>query len=453
MINMRKRYKIKKQISRQNNNYDKDNNNNINTNKLMITNNEDNEKDSLNNNRQRNTMSDLSKKPVLYRNFRLNKKLELNDIGITSTMKIENQNISKIDKIIGINQDKTNTKLIKQKSYINEKGIIVNRPSKIRNKLFINKNEMVLKTNQNIPIQKNINDDSIEYIEKRNTEENINPISINKNNRFMRNTTNNENIKKIEVNLLKNRLEKKNNQIKIEKYPENKLLYINTDINNNENKNDIINRRESNDLLSFVKKYKMNSTDKINKLKNINIETGNINSKERFIYNNITNKYLKTDTNITSRNIKLDKSPLKLLVHKAFKNANLSEIFTKMYDSYLTQRTKSKNKDESTNSNKYSTLEKKLNDNDTSISEKNTDLNNIAKILKEYGSEKIKKKHLRLINLKSKEELKAHINNDEIHIEDGDNNIKMESKIVNNNTYNTTFNIYKIKYYNNQKAI
>ena len=38
-------------------------------------------------------------------------------------------------------------------------------------------------------------------------------------------------------------------------------------------------------------------------------------------------------------------------MHKAFKNSNLSEIFTKMYDSYLTQRTKIKNKDESTNSN------------------------------------------------------------------------------------------------------
>ena len=41
---MRKRYKIKKQISKLNNN---DNKNDLNTNKLMIINNEDNEKDSL----------------------------------------------------------------------------------------------------------------------------------------------------------------------------------------------------------------------------------------------------------------------------------------------------------------------------------------------------------------------------------------------------------------------
>ena len=71
MINMRKRYKIKKQISKLNNN---DNKNDLNTNKLMIINNEDNEKDSLNNIRQRNTISNLSNKPALYKNFRLNKK-------------------------------------------------------------------------------------------------------------------------------------------------------------------------------------------------------------------------------------------------------------------------------------------------------------------------------------------------------------------------------------------
>ena len=447
MINMRKRYKIKKQISKLNNN---DNKNDLNTNKLMIINNEDNEKDSLNNIRQRNTISNLSNKPALYKNFRLNKKLGLNDIGITTTARIDDQNISKNNEIIEINQDKNNTKIYKRKSFIHENGIIVNRPTKIRNKLFINKTEMILKTNQNIQTKKIIKDDSIQDSENKNTIENITPISINKNNSFMRNTTNNANIKKIEVNLIKNRIKSKNNLIRIEKYPENKSPYINTDRNNNENKTDIINRRESNDFLSFMKKYKINSTDKNIKSKNINIEIDNINSKERLTYNNITNKYLKTDTNTDSRNIKFDKSPLKLLVHKAFKNTNLSEIFTKMYDSYLTQRTKSKNKDNDVkDSNKYLTLEKKSNaNNDSSINEKNSDINqnHIAKILKEYGSEKIKKKHIRLIKLKPKEELNAHINNDGIHIEDDENNkqLKMGNKIVNNNTYNTTFNIYKI---------
>ena len=444
---MRKRYKIKKQISKLNNN---DNKNDLNTNKLMIINNEDNEKDSLNNIRQRNTISNLSNKPALYKNFRLNKKLGLNDIGITTTARIDDQNISKNNEIIEINQDKNNTKIYKRKSFIHENGIIVNRPTKIRNKLFINKTEMILKTNQNIQTKKIIKDDSIQDSENKNTIENITPISINKNNSFMRNTTNNANIKKIEVNLIKNRIKSKNNLIRIEKYPENKSPYINTDRNNNENKTDIINRRESNDFLSFVKKYKINSTDKNIKSKNINIEIDNINSKERLTYNNITNKYLKIDTNTDSRNIKFDKSPLKLLVHKAFKNTNLSEIFTKMYDSYLTQRTKSKNKDNDVkDSNKYLTLEKKSNaNNDSSINEKNSDINqnHIAKILKEYGSEKIKKKHIRLIKLKPKEELNAHINNDGIHIEDDENNkqLKMGNKIVNNNTYNTTFNIYKI---------
>ena len=439
---MRKKYKMNKQISKQNDNND---NNNFITNKLMIINNDDNEKDELNDVRQRHTISNLTNKPILYRNFRLHKKLELNNIGVTNITKIDNSNKSRNDKIMEINQDKNNTKLFKRKSFMNEKGIIVNRPSKIRNKLFITKTEMIPKTNQNIPAINNAKDESIEYSENKNTIENIKQEQINKNKSFMRNSTNNENIKKIEVNLIKNRLKTINNLIKAEKYSENKSLYINTDSNKNENKTDIINRRESNDLLSFVKKYKINSIDKNTKSKNINIETENINSKERITYNNITNKYLKTDTSTTSRNIKLDKSPLKLLVHKAFKNTNLSEIFSKMYDSYLTQRTKSNNKDERKDSNKYSTLEKKSNANDSSINEKNSDLNNIAKILKEYGSEKIKKKHMRLINFKPKEELIPPLNNEEIHIEDNKNkNSNMERKIVNNNTYNTTFNIYKI---------
>ena len=235
---MRKKYKFNRQNSNHINN--NDNNNNFNENKLMIINNEDNEKDSLNNVRQRHTISNLSNKPSLYRNFRLNKKLQLNDIGITSTTKIDNQNISRNDKINEINQDKNNTNLFKRKSFMLENGIIVNRPSKIRNKLFIN-NELILKTNPNIPIAKNVKDDSIEYSENKNTIENTNPISINKNKIFSRNSTNNENIKKIEVNLIKNRLKIINNTIKTEKYPENKSPYINTDINNTENKTDIIN--------------------------------------------------------------------------------------------------------------------------------------------------------------------------------------------------------------------
>ena len=438
---MRKKYKNNKQILKENNNNE---NTTSTVNKLMILNDKDNENDSLKDVLKRNTISNLPNKPILYKNFRLNKKLELNNLDNTN-IKIDNSTISG-NNITEINKDKNYTKFFIKKNIIHEKGIIVNRPNNIRNKLYINMSETILKTNPNIQNKINNRVENSEYNNNKNTIDNENQISINKNNNFIRNSTNNGNIKKIEVNLLKNRLKNINNTIKIEKSSEIKSPYINTDINYDENKNDLINRRESSDLLSFVRKYKINSIDKGKKIKNINIEYGNVINKERMSDNNITNKYFKTDTYTTSRN-KSEKSPLKLLVHKAFKNSNMSDIFNKMYDYYFTHRSKSKIRSNPKNSNRYSTIDLKSNTNDSSINEKNSDLNNISKILKEYGSEKKSKKHLQLIKYKSNKEITSPFNNDEIHSEGKENIIKdmnMENKIVNNNTFNTTFNIYKI---------
>ena len=438
---MRKKYKNNKQILKENNNNE---NTTSTVNKLMILNDKDNENDSLKDVLKRNTISNLPNKPILYKNFRLNKKLELNNLDNTN-IKIDNSTISG-NNITEINKDKNYTKFFIKKNISHEKGIIVNRPNNIRNKLYINMSETILKTNPNIQNKINNRVENSEYNNNKNTIDNQNQISINKNNNFIRNSTNNGNIKKIEVNLLKNRLKNINNTIKIEKSSEIKSPYINTDINYDENKNDLINRRESSDLLSFVRKYKINSIDKGKKIKNINIEYGNVINKERMSDNNITNKYFKTDTYTTSRN-KSEKSPLKLLVHKAFKNSNMSDIFNKMYDYYFTHRSKSKIRYNPKNSNKYSTIDLKSNTNDSSINEKNSDLNNISKILKEYGSEKKSKKHLQLIKYKSNKEITSPFNNDEIHSEGKENIIKdmnMENKIVNNNTFNTTFNIYKI---------
>ena len=65
--------------------------------------------------------------------------------------------------------------------------------------------------------------------------------------------------------------------------------------------------------------------------------------------------------------------------------------------------------------------------------------------MKEYGSEKIKKKHSKIINYNPKmEESDSNINK-EIRIEESEGQqFNLPNKIVNNNTYNTTFNIYKI---------
>ena len=362
---MRKKYKNNKQILKENNNNE---NTTSTVNKLMILNDKDNENDSLKDVLKRNTISNLSNKPILYKNFRLNKKLELNNLDNTN-IKIDNSTISG-NNITEINKDKNYNKFFIKKNIIHEKGIIVNRPNNIRNKLYINMSETILKTNPNIQNKINNRVENSKYNNNKNTIDNQNQISINKNNNFIRNSTNNGNIKKIEVNLLKNRLKNINNSIKIEKSSEIKSPYINTDINYDENKNDLINRRESSDLLSFVRKYKINSIDKGKKIKNINIEYGNVINKERMSDNNITNKYFKTDTYTTSRN-KSEKSPLKLLVHKAFKNSNMSDIFNKMYDYYFTHRSKSKISSNPKNSNRYSTIDLKSNTNDSSINEKN----------------------------------------------------------------------------------
>ena len=233
---MRKKYKNNKQILKENNNNE---NATSTVNKLMILNDKDNENDSLKDVLKRNTISNLPNKPILYKNFRLNKKLELNNLDNTN-IKIDNSTISG-NNITEINKDKNYTKFFIKKNISHEKGIIVNRPNNIRNKLYINMSETILKTNPNIQNKINNRVENIEYKNNKNAIDNENQISINKNNNFIRNSTNNGNIKKIEVNLLKNRLKNINNTIKIEKSSEIKSPYINTDINYDENKNDLIN--------------------------------------------------------------------------------------------------------------------------------------------------------------------------------------------------------------------
>ena len=130
---MRKKYKNNKQILKENNNNE---NTTSTVNKLMILNDKDNENDSLKDVLKRNTISNLSNKPILYKNFRLNKKLELNNLDNTN-IKIDNSTISG-NNITEINKDKNYTKFFIKKNIIHEKGIIVNRPNNIRNKLYIN---------------------------------------------------------------------------------------------------------------------------------------------------------------------------------------------------------------------------------------------------------------------------------------------------------------------------
>ena len=438
---MRKKYKNSKQKNKL---YIYEDNKESNKLKItpIITENKD--VDYLNNLKQRNTISVIHKNPILYKNLRIQKNLELNNLEITNIGE-NHTNDSQINKNIDINKDKKDLKIIKRKSLFSQNGIIVNKPTKTRNKLYVNKKEMVFKTNTNIKIDENILEGRKNTNKKNNIEYN-NITDMNKNtNSTIDNKGNNVNFKKIEVNLIRNRLKTINNLSKIDRNSLYKYPYLNTDINIQEDNFDNINKRqESNDLLSFQKKYKIKSIDSNDRFKKINIENNNIEYNERMTDNIRKVKYLNTETLIHSRN-KVEKSPFKLLVHKASQNSNLSEIFNKMYNSYLTHRSISKSKNDEKNLNKYSSKERKLNINDSSINERNTDLNNLAKILKEYGSEKIKKKHSKIINYNPKmEESDSNINK-EIRIEESEGQqFNLPNKIVNNNTYNTTFNIYKI---------
>ena len=433
---MRNKYKNNKQKNKL---YIHEDNNEFNKLKIAPINTENKDVDYLNNLQQRNTISVIHKNPILYKNFRLHKNLQLNNLEPTNIR--ENNTIaSQINKSIDINKDKKDLKIIKRKSFFRQNVIIVNKPHKLRNKLYINKMEIVLKTNPNINTNENLLDGR-KNINNRNNIEDNNISDMNKNtNLTIDNKSHNDNFKKIEVNLIKNKLKTINKVIKTERYSENKSTYLNTDINIQEDNIDNINKKqESNDLLSFDKKYKIKSIDK-----KINIENNNMEDKERITDNNMKLKYINTETHKNSRN-KIERSPFKLLVHRASNNSNLSEIFNKMYNSYLTHRSVSKSKHEEKSLNRYSSKEKKLNINDSSINEKNTDLNNIAKILKEFGNEKIKKKHSKIITCNQKIEESGSNFNKEMKIEEREGQqFNLANKIINNNTYNTTFNIYKI---------
>ena len=433
---MRNKYKNNKQKNKL---YIHEDNNEFNKLKIAPINTENKDVDYLNNLQQRNTISVIHKNPILYKNFRLHKNLQLNNLEPTNIR--ENNTIaSQINKSIDINKDKKDLKIIKRKSFFRQNVIIVNKPHKLRNKLYINKMEIVLKTNPNINTNENLLDGR-KNINNRNNIEDNNISDMNKNtNLTIDNKSHNDNFKKIEVNLIKNKLKTINKVIKTERYSENKSTYLNTDINIQEDNIDNINKKqESNDLLSFDKKYKIKSIDK-----KINIENNNMEDKERITDNNMKLKYINTETHKNSRN-KIERSPFKLLVHRASNNSNLSEIFNKMYNSYLTHRSVSKSKHEEKSLNRYSSKEKKLNINDSSINDKNTDLNNIAKILKEFGNEKIKKKHSKIITCNQKIEESGSNFNKEMKIEEREGQqFNLANKIINNNTYNTTFNIYKI---------
>ena len=415
--------------------------NNINSNKQsdiiksIPINSEQNIYNDINNNSQRNTISHIQKQT----NY---KKLELNNLEILNIEKSHNHMIQ-----TSFNEDKDFKKIKKdlrvigRKNILNEKGIIVKKPYLIREKLYNKKteDENICNTdiNKDIKVLNDIN--SYREGDILNSENKINFINDSSS------INNNENFKKIEVNLLKNRLKTINTSIKNEKLDKKEFTHLKTERSEFSKEKINNNRSESNDLLSFFKKYRVKLIDTNNRMQKSKFSNTIIRNNEEKTKGGILEKNL---INVSFKN-KKEKSPFKFLIHQANKNSNLSKIFNSMYDSYKNNRTKILSSRDKKNNTNYMTLEQKSNINDSS--EKIDDFSNISSILKEYNSEKISKRQSKFIKFKIKENfdsknnnLNLENNNKEKEKEKENEQINVMNKIVNNNTFNTTFNIYKI---------
>ena len=167
---MRKKYKDLQQKVKNKINDDRKN---LNTIQIIQNQNDNEELDNLNNLKKRNTISHFPERQVFRKKFLFLKNLESND---------NKAYISQLNKNIDINEDKRHHKFKNKKNYIKEIEIKVNKPSQIRNKLYINNTETILKTDPNVQIKLDIDDNDLndyENIQNKNLE-NINIIGINK---------------------------------------------------------------------------------------------------------------------------------------------------------------------------------------------------------------------------------------------------------------------------------
>ena len=196
--------------------------------------------------------------------------------------------------------------------------------------------------------------------------------------------------------------------------------------------------------------------------------------KENYIYYDIEKKDnfndMKSTSTSNSRNNRI-KSSFNFLIHQAHENLNLSNTFSKMYESYITLTAK-KRKNES---KKKIEINRCVTTDDNENSEKtknslfvydNSSLNSISYLIKEYGTEKLrnqikyKPSNMPLVkqkvnrqfvkkgNLRNLLDISPKSQNTNSIINDNNSNqsetINVTNKIVNNNTFNTTYNIYKI---------
>ena len=445
---------------------------------------------------QRNTISYNSKESARFRKYIRFKKEDNNKVDNKNDKNNNNiknkDNINEnINKNITINNDNKISKFDKKRKTLPELNEIqFHKFNKIKNNF--NNNEKVLNTDSNI-LNNNINNKNERIKENtKNIRSNYRSkrfnlsISINKErkekNEIKDNNMTEDSFKK--PNILENKIKindnfRKSYNLTSEHNDNNKL-----ELNDNNNKN------EYSKIFSLIKKFKKRTKD-INNSKNDksnnnvtesndnNNDNNNINSnkkekEENIIYN--TEKKdnyndMKSTSTTNSRNNRA-KNNFNFLIHQVHENSNLSNTFSKMYESYMTLTAKKRKKYEpkKTEIKKYITVDDENSEKTkNSLSNyENNSINSISYLIREYGTDKLRNFHkfkplnnpfikekenkkfikgnLRnLLEISPKSQTTNSINNDNNNDNiNASGTISVTNKIVNNNTFNTTYNIYKI---------
>ena len=418
-----------------------------------------------------------------------NKKENKNQINksINITSK---ENKKEIHKTIN-NIDNKRYKFEKKKKYLPElDGIYFYRFNKIRNNL--NKNsEKSMNTDPNIVDKNNIKPRKEKEKKKEKEKEDI-LDSIRK--KYIKKGIENKEKKEGKDNLLNEENKKKMKLFEEEKKMKTQTIDVPSKNGNltcencktieRKKKEKIINsgsNKESSITLSLIKKHKKKSIynssilTNTHKSKKLIIENKNkkknktLNndekSKDTIIYYNIDKKdsFKEIKSVVNSRN-KI-KSTFNYLIHPVHEKTDLFKTFNQIYENYINQASKKNN------INKSLTIDEKENSetikNGLSLNDNNSSFNTITNLINEFKYEKKNKKRFKYkrINIPFKKEKlnkkihkntlrklleispkkKSYISNndDDIGLKK-EGSINISNKIINNNTFNTTYNIYKI---------
>ena len=396
-----------------------------------------------------------------FRKFHRFKKEEINKIDNTTNIKQNNifdnkENKKEKDKAV----ENKNFKFSKRKI-----DFLKFNKSNLTNKF----NEKIINTepNTNNSISNELEANKMD-IRAKYRRRHLNFFNINNDGKYKETKKNKENEEKLKVS----GLTEKENKIKI-----NNSQVKNSNLNLENKDNFDYTRNESCKILSLIKKCKKSSMYNLpNKKKKkliieINNNNLNENDKEKISLPNTEKKEenfldFKPTSTIDSRNRK--KSIYNFLIHQAHENSNLSNTFNKMYESYMSITNKKRKKKEEIK--KYLTMEEnetesgnnETNKNRLSINDNNS-FNSLSNLIKEYGYEKLRKSDINFMTFNipffkekgkvRKLNLRNLLENSPQSKENNtntDNNSKLSeginvtNKIVNNNTFNTTYNIYKI---------